>query len=126
MKGFAGWLASKISILLFAILIFSAFAYYLSVQTEFQQQDTVEKQAENLARTIDSISSSPYYMETNYTLAGITKLRITTGTETKLYLHTDKSTVKKTLHTNAQPTEILNPTDIRITKDNTVKVIQCP
>jgi hypothetical protein len=74
MRGYVAWLATKVSVLIFAVAIFSAFIVFLAMEQNFERLDGLAKAAEGLCQTIDTLAASPYPAEAFVDLKGIDKI----------------------------------------------------
>ena len=117
-KAYVAWLSTKLSVLLFAIMLFISFFLFYTFQSNFQSLDTLHKTTENLARTIDSVCASPFPIETKFTLQDISQLE--TRKKGDLYYVTlvKDYNATKSVHCVVEETLINNPTQITIKKDN--------
>lgn len=114
-KGFAAWLSSKLSVLVFAMVLFMAFFSFYLMQSNFQSFDKLAKETENLARVIDSAGASPYYLETNFGVVEADKIvveRISGLDYLKMY--SGERYIERGLHVNVEAITIENSTSVKV------------
>ena len=124
-KGFAVWMATKISFMIYAILILSAlFSFYFIVNDFFQQQQVIT-QTEEIANLIDSISSSPYNSNISINLKNIDYLTInSTPSFNYIMLKKGKYNYSRVIQPNVIKTSMNNPDKISIIKNESIQVVK--
>lgn len=120
MKGFVAWLSSKFSILLFAVVVFSAFFVFFGMQSNFAYLDDQARDAESIARIIDSVCASPFPMETTWPLSQGSELVISSNnSHYYLELYRSGQQIQKAVHCRVENATVSNVTSVTIRKTRT-------
>ncbi len=124
MKAFASWLLSKAAVLIFAVMIFSAFFYFFIMQQGFLGIDKEVRKTENLARLIESVCSSPYHLEyiTNFSFDRIETFTNDSGS----YLKTTNNgrVVVEEVNCMLEDSVLENVTAVKIINNGNVSVVK--
>lgn len=118
-KGYAAWLSTKMSTLLFAATMFAVFFLFFQFEINFEHVDKLAKTTQNIARTIDSVYSSPYKLEVVLSLdnVDIDKLIVNrSGDFYYLRLEAGGSVAEKSMFSKTKITIINRPDKIKIFK----------
>ncbi|MBI1973721.1 hypothetical protein HYS54_02815 [Candidatus Micrarchaeota archaeon] len=123
-RGYALWLASKANLLLYAAVMFASFAFYFTIQQDFQGKDLAYRSAENIARLLDSAAASPGDFSQNVTLpGGVSTIAIQnpSGSDYSLQVLVDgKYSAERTIHAKASVMTVQNRSSIIVSKKNGV------
>lgn len=124
-RGFAAWLASKLSVLMFATAVFAVFAYYFGFVQDFQKKDEFAKTADNIARFVETVGSAPYALTAQMSVEGVSRMsQGNTNNELVIEMQGTNLVGHKKLSVTLNSFSLPNPTKISVerTSQSTVTI----
>jgi hypothetical protein len=117
MRGYAAWLATKVSVIIFAAAIFSAFLAFLAFEGNFEAVDGLAKKAEGLSQAIDALAASPGAAEVFLDIDGVDSLK-TNASRRYITLVSGANSADRAVVTNLTDGTIASPQRIRLNYSN--------
>ncbi len=113
------WLTSKVSVLLFAVIVFVSLLSVAAVVKNFQFLESSHREVFSLARIIDAVCSAPFNLQNSFALSA-TK-QVTAGQSANGFF-VSVSGIKRGVHCKVQSTSF-NASLVNVKKANGALVL---